>query len=246
MKALLLFLMLFVGAFCAEVQNTSNDDFNDFSTEFNKARVFDPLSGYNRFMTGFNNSLYYAFFRPAFKAYNAVVLEPAKKGISNFFYNLFFPIRFVANVLQFRFLDATDELFSFTINSTFGVGGLFEVANTHFNIPKHDEDVGQAFGRWGIGSGFPIVLPIIGQSNLRDSVGLVAEFFINPINYADKLAGGHVWKNSFIAPGMSAGYMLNEGGKNPDEYKILTKDAIDLYPFLRDAYEQRRNAQIKE
>lgn len=246
MKAFMLSLLLFLSAFCAEVENTSNNDFSDFSTEFNKAEVFDPLSGYNRFMTGFNNSLYYAFFRPVFKGYNAVVPEPAKKGVSNFFYNLFFPIRFVGNILQFRFMDATDELFSFAINTTFGVAGLFEVANTYFDIPRHDEDIAQAFGHWGIGSGFPIVLPIIGQSNLRDSVGLAAEFFINPISYADGWAGGHAWKNSFIAPGMSAGYILNEGGTNPDEYRILTKDAIDLYPFLRDTYEQRRNAQIKE
>lgn len=246
MKALLLSLLLFFCASAAELNSTANDDFTDFNTEFSKAKVFDPLSGYNRFMTGFNNSFYYAFLRPSFKVYQAVVPEPARKGISNFFYNLFFPIRFVANILQFRFLDATDELFSFAINSTFGVGGLFEVSNSYFGIPKHDEDVGQAFGRWGIGSGFHIVLPLLGPSNLRDSVGLAAQFFINPINYADHWAGGHAWKNSYIGPGMSAGYILNEGAKNPDEYQILTKDALDLYPFLRDAYEQRRNAQIKE
>ena len=68
MKSFILSLLLFLSAFCAEIENTSNNDFSDFNTEFNKAKVFDPLSGYNRFMTGFNNSLYYAFLDQFLKA----------------------------------------------------------------------------------------------------------------------------------------------------------------------------------
>ena len=224
----------------------NNSDLSDFESEYQNEEIFDPLSGYNRVMTGFNDIIYRYAFTPVFKVYGDIMPAPAKTGISNFFSNLMFPIRFINNLLQFKFFEAVDEVFSFTLNSTFGLGGFIEVSESYFGIKRHNEDFGQTLGRWGIGSGFPIVLPILGQSNLRDVFGLAGDYFANPLTYADSLAGKDAFENSYIGISAAGLRMLNMGGIQPNRYEMLTKDAIDLYPFMRNSYEQMRNAAIKE
>lgn len=114
---------------------------------------------------------------------------------------------------------------------------MSDAASMHFNIPRHDEDFGQTLGYWGIPAGPHIVWPIIGPSNLRDTLGLVGDYFSNPVNYIEDDA---------TRIGVSVGYRLNDFSIDPLFYRNLKKDAVDLYPFLRDTYEQRRNYLIKE
>lgn len=224
----------------------NDNELASFESEFESKEIFDPLSGYNRVMTGFNDVLYRYAFTPVFKVYGDIMPSPAKTGINNFFNNLMFPIRFVNNLLQFKFFEAVDEVFSFALNSTFGLGGFMEVSQSYFGIKRHNEDFGQTLGRWGIGSGFPVVLPVFGQSNLRDIFGLVGDYFANPLVYVDSLAGKDALKNSYIGISAAGLRMINMGGMQPDKYETLTKDAIDLYPFMRNSYEQMRDAAIKE
>lgn len=224
----------------------NNNDLSEFESEYQSKEIFDPLSGYNRVMTGFNDIIYRYAFTPVFKVYGDIMPAPAKTGINNFFNNLMFPIRFVNNLLQFKFFEAVDEVFSFTLNSTFGLGGFIEVSESYFGIKRHNEDFGQTLGRWGIGSGFPVVLPILGQSNLRDIFGIVGDYFANPLTYVDSLAGKDALENSYIGISGAGLRMLNMGGIQPNRYEMLTKDAIDLYPFMRNSYEQMRDAAIKE
>lgn len=224
----------------------NENDFSEFEKEYANEEIFDPLSSYNRVMTGFNDIIYRYAFTSVFKVYGDVMPSPAKTGISNFFNNLMFPIRFVNNLLQFKFLNATDEVFSFALNSTFGLAGFMEVSESYFGIKRHNEDFGQTLGRWGIGSGFPVVLPVLGQSNLRDMFGLVGDYFANPLTYVDSLAGKDALRNSYIGISGAGLRLINTGGMDPNRYENFTKDAIDLYPFLRNSYEQIRKAQIKE
>jgi phospholipid-binding lipoprotein MlaA len=188
-------------------------------------------------MTSFNDVLYMNVLIPAARGYAVVVPEPARVSVSNFFNNLLFPVRFINALLQGETTKSADELFRFVINSTVGVAGLFDVANAHLGIRSHDEDLGQTLGVYGLGSGFHIVLPVLGPSNVRDVFGRTGDSFVNPVSYVE---------NSRDSIALKAYNQLNALSLRPGEYEAMRNDAIDLYPFLRDLYEKRRNAMIKE
>ncbi|MBR8463281.1 VacJ family lipoprotein [Campylobacter sp. faydin G-24] len=216
-----------------------NVEQNDgFDVEFNSpAKVFDPLGGYNRVMTNINDFFYVNILTPTAKGYAYVVPKPARTAITNIFDNLMFPMRFINNLLQFKFKNVGDETLRFLANTIIGFAGVSDVATKYYGIPKHDEDFGQTLGYWGLGGGFHLVLPILGPSNLRDTIGKVGDYFTNPITYVDPNA---------LSLGINAFHYLNDYSHDPYAYEHLKKDAIDLYPFLRDAYEQRRIYLIKD
>ncbi|MCD8213430.1 MAG: VacJ family lipoprotein [Campylobacter sp.] len=229
-----IFTAIFLSVFLAFANANETDDFD---VEFNdKTNTFDPLSGYNRVMTNVNDFIYSNMLIPAAKGYAYVVPKPARTAFSNFFDNIMFPIRFINNLLQFKFKNAGEETLRFMANTIIGFGGLTDGAK-YYGLKAHDEDFGQTLGYWGLGSGFHIVLPILGPSNLRDGVGLVGDYFANPINYVNP---------NELAFGIGAFQYFNDFSHDPAAYDNLKKDAVDLYPFLRDAYEQRRTHLIKE
>jgi len=222
---------------------------NDFSDEFNdeKLEVFDPLSGYNRVMTSFNDKVYIYVFDPVTRGYTAVMPEVARTGVSNFLDNLLFPIRFVNNLLQFKFENSAEELGRFLINSTFGLLGFMDPASEHLGWEAHDEDFGQTLGFYGVGSGFHIVLPILGPSNLRDSLGLVADGYVSPLNnFGDSDLKYKIPNNGEETIYISTSKNINKNSFHLGRYQDLKKDALDLYPFLRNIYEQKRKNEIKE
>lgn len=231
MRFLLAILFMFT------ISSSQDIDFNEFEREYSNPQISDPLSGYNRFMTGFNDVFYTYLVTPVAKGYDWVTPDPIQGAFSNFFHNLMYPIRLVNNLLQGKLENSWDETRRFLINTTIGFAGLSDAATLHFDIPSHDEDFGQTLGYWGMGSGFHIVWPILGPSNLRDTFGLVGDFFANPINYIDDRS---------TSTGVNVFNKLNEYSLDPDQYEELKKDALDLYPFLRDTYEQRREYLIKE
>jgi phospholipid-binding lipoprotein MlaA len=104
-------------------------------------------------------------------------------------------------------------------------------------LQPYPEDFGQTLGYYGVGSGFHIVLPLLGPSNLRDTIGLVADHFLDPISYVE---------DSEVRLVLRAYKQVNQTSLHIGEYESLKKDAVDLYPFLRDSYEQHRNKQIEE
>lgn len=219
----------------------------DVETEFTekKSDVFDPLSGYNSFMTSFNNSFYDYVLKPTATGYSYVVPEMARNGVSNFFTNLFFPIRFVNNLLQFKFQNALEESERFVLNSTMGILGFKDVAGEELHIKAHDEDLGQTLGHYGVGSGFHIVLPILGPSNARDVVGLVGDTWLNPVAYIES-RNVNMLDNTTQAVIATGFYTVNQASIHGHEYESIRKDAIELYPFLRDLYESRRTKLISE
>jgi phospholipid-binding lipoprotein MlaA len=222
---------------------------NDFSDEFTeqKVEVFDPLSGYNRVMTSFNDKAYVYFLNPVAEGYATVVPEVARIGVSNFFDNILFPIRFVNNLLQFKFKNSVEELGRFLMNSTFGILGLMDPATEQLGWEKHNEDFGQTLGFYGVGSGFHIVLPLLGPSNLRDSVALVADGYVSPINYfGNSDLNYKIPNNDEQTIYIATGKVINRTSLTLGQYESLKKDALDLYPFLRDIYEQKREKEIKE
>ena len=216
------------------------EDVFDLEDEFSaeeKPPPLDPLSGYNRVMTQVNDRIYFWLFKPVSQGYRAVVPEGARLAVSRFFGNLLMPVRFVNNLLQLKPRRAGTELARFTINTTVGVLGFGDPATEKFDLKAYPEDFGQTLGHYGVGSGFHIVLPLLGPSNLRDTVGLVPDYFLDPVNHLDDFETRlaiHAYKQ------------VNHTSLHIGEYESLKKDAVDLYTFIRDGYEQRRVKQIEE
>jgi len=237
----MLFFTFFVSITCFA------QDFDSFENEFNAKQkdVYDPLEGYNRVMTDFNDFVYMNVLEPTARGYANVVPETARTGLSNFFYNLGFPIRFVNNILQFKFGRACEELGRFTINSTFGLLGFLDPATRNLNMDSYKEDFGQTLGFYGVGEGIPIVLPFLGPSNIRDILGTTADGYVSPLTDTSAL-NYKIPNNAAETLGIRIVHVVNETSLNLGVYENLKKDAIDLYPFLRDTYSQKREKEIRE
>ncbi len=223
---------------------------DDFDSEFTasdkkNAQEIDPLSGYNRAMTNFNDYFYLNILEPTAKAYRILVPEPLRKGFANAFDNLMYPIRLVNNLLQLKLKNSFLETQRFLLNSTIGLAGLIDIANDRFRIQQHQEDFGQTLGFYGIGSGFHIVWPLLGPSNVRDTFGMITDGFINPMTYMEN-RGYNLFDNSTESISVKVGEIVDYSSLHIGEYEELKKDAIDLYPFLKNIYEQRRKKEISE
>jgi len=223
-------------------QSLEDDEFADEFEDETK-EVFDPLEEYNRMMTNINDKIYLYTFNPLSEGYAFVVPKPVRVGVSNAFDNLKFPIRFVNNILQFKFDHSIKELGRFMVNSTVGVLGLFDVA-TKAGIKRYDEDFGQTLGYWGVGSGFHIVLPFLGPSNLRDTLGFAVDTAIAPTTNSGLKY--QIPKNNLESLGYASLYYTNKNSLHLGEYENLKKDALDVYTFFRDSYEQKRAKEISE
>ena len=209
----------------------------DQADQSNHAIVADPLEGFNRAVFIFNDKLYMYGLKPIAKGYARVVPSFARKGVKNFFNNLFFPIRFVNNLLQGKGEAAGMEFSAFFINTTLGFGGLNDFAQKYVGIRLQDEDFGQTLGSYGIGNGFYLMLPVLGPSSLRDAVGRAGDWLVNPINYAEP------WELSWGLWGLEK---VNWISFHIGEYEAFKKASIDPYTAMRNAYVQNRNALVKD
>ncbi|NLD39018.1 MAG: VacJ family lipoprotein [Desulfatiglans sp.] len=200
--------------------------------------IADPLEPLNRVFFHFNDKLYFWVLKPAAKGYSAVVPEPARRGVKNFFNNISFPVRFVSCVLQGKFEGAGYEFGRFMINSTLGVAGFMDRATTQFEMPEYDEDLGQTLGSYGIGHGFFLNLPVLGPSSLTDTIGSAGDAFLEPMNYLDLKTKYDLSIKAFET--------VNKTSFRIGDYEDLKKSALDPYVAYRDAYYQYRQSQIKK
>ena len=239
-------------------EDLEDEEFDDgFEDEFESAEkeIFDPLSGYNTVMTQFNDGFYVYVLDPVARGYEWVMPDLAQSGVKNFFHNLLFPIRFVNNALQLKPINAGEELFRFIINSTVGIFGLWDPAKEWFDLEAHEEDFGQTLGYYGVGGGFHIVLPFLGPSNLRDMFSLYPDMQMDPVYYVEnrpynlpKKEGEYLGmsRQTIQQSNLLILKTVNQESLRIGQYENLKKDAIELYPFLRDVYEQNRAKLIEE
>jgi phospholipid-binding lipoprotein MlaA len=227
-----------------ELEQETDDNGEDVIGEEGKGgeeeevvQIADPLYPWNIAMYHFNDKLYFWVLKPVAKGYSSVFPEDIRIAAGNFFYNLLTPVRFVSDVLQFKMKNAGNELVRLVYNSTAGVFGLVDAAKTDFNISRHDEDLGQTFGTYGIGHGFYIVWPFIGPSSLRDTVGLVGDAFLTPVYYVTP------WEASM---GIEAYDRVNDTSLHIGDYEDLKEAAVDPYVAIRDAYTQHRKKKVEE
>ena len=239
-------------------EDLEDEEFDDgFEDEFGNAEeeIFDPLSGYNSVMTEFNDGFYVFVLDPVARGYRWIMPDPARRGVKNFFHNLLFPIRFVNNALQLKPINAGEEMFRFIINSTGGIFGIWDPAKEWFGLEAHEEDFGQTLGYYGVGGGFHIVLPFLGPSNLRDMFSLYPDMQMDPVYYAEnrpynfpKKEGEDLGlsRQTIQQTNLLMLKTVNRESLRIGQYENLKKDAIELYPFLRDVYEQNRAKLIEE
>ena len=239
-------------------EDLEDEEFDDgFEDEFESAEkeIFDPLSGYSTVMTEFNDGFYVYVLDPVARGYEWVMPDLAQRGVKNFFHNLLFPIRFVNNALQLKPINAGEELFRFIINSTVGIFGLWDPAKEWFDLEAHEEDFGQPLGYYGVGGGFHIVLPFLGPSNLRDMFSLYPDMQMDPVYYVEnrpynlpKKEGEYLGmsRQAVQQSNLLILKTVNQESLRIGQYENLKKDAIELYPFLRDVYEQNRAKLIEE
>lgn len=228
-------------------KSTSDEFETEFQAKETTGNRLDPLSGYNRVMTSFNDGVITYALNPVSKAYATVVPKPVRTGLLNFVKNINFPIRFANNLLQGKITNSIEELERFLVNSTVGVGGLMDVATNHLNLPAHKEDFGQTLGFYGVGPGFHIVLPFFGPSNVRDSLSLIsANAYLSPLIYFKGLDNFRVPHTIGVSALITTGHFINKNSLELGKYESLKKDAVDLYPFLRDIYEEKRVSEIAE
>lgn len=195
----------------------------------------DPFEGYNRAMFGFNDGLDKVVFKPVATGYKTVMPEIARTGVTNFFSNLSDIWIGVNNVLQGKVEAGAGDFVRFLVNSTVGVVGLFDVASKT-GLEKHNEDFGQTLGRWGVGSGPYVVLPILGPSDVRDGLStLLVDWRGYPIWYINDVAV----RNSLIV------FRFIDARANLLDISQLAEEAaLDHYAYVRDAYLQRRRSLI--
>ena len=210
---------------------TKKDDVPDETVE-----EWDPWESFNEKTFWFNRQVDRFVLKPVAKVYNAALPDLIRGGIANMFDNLDVTRRLVNNILQFQLAGAGRELARFAVNSTVGIGGFFDVAGTGLGIAPSNRDTGQTLGVYGVGHGPYLVLPLLPPLTVRDFFGFVADQAMYPLNY-------------FIPTGAIIGTSVTEEisdrAANIDRYEGVEETVVDLYGAVRNAYFQRRAADLK-
>ena len=206
--------------------------------------VKDCFETVNRGIFAFNQGLDKIFFKPIAKGYRYLP-KPIRSGTGNALSNLSNVVTIPNNILQGQIKDAGINTLRFTLNSTLGIAGIFDVAS-YYGLNKLDkEDYGQTLGTWGIKEGCYFVLPVLGPTTVRDSLGSMINF-----------SGGDAWYNVTISNDTryfeNSDYYysrLTSGidfrAKNIEAFNSLEKNSLDLYASVRSLYLQDRNRKIK-
>jgi phospholipid-binding lipoprotein MlaA len=189
----------------------------------------DPWERVNRATYAFNDSVDRAIAKPAARAYRKVVPRVARKGVSNFFANLEQPTVMLNDLLQGKWRPAGNDAARFLLNTTLGLGGLFDPASPA-GLDRNDEDFGQTLGKWGARSGPYLMLPFLGPATVRDGFGGVVDQFTEPDTYVkdDKV----LWSVKVFG-------LLEQRERLLDLEPALER-TFDRYAFIRNAYLQRR------
>lgn len=210
------------------IRETSWNERLDSRDEFAR-KTSDPFEPINRGCFAFNEQLIRFVLRPLAKVTTTVVPRPVLKSLGNAFENLQTPVRVAGSLLQADFGRATKETEKLLLNSTVGIGGLFRPSDRFFslnNVP--DEDIGQAFGKWGIPSGPYLFLPVLGPTSARDLVGRTADAFANPLYWW--LADRDIW----VA--YRASEAVVENPRRLRTYGMAVQGALDRYIVVREGY----------
>jgi phospholipid-binding lipoprotein MlaA len=197
----------------------------------------DPWEGFNRRVYTVNDAVDRAVLKPFAQAYQFVTPTPVRSCVSNMFSNLGDVWSAANSFLQGRGLDGINNMGRFMFNTTMGVGGCFDVA-TNTGATKNPNDFGITLGVWGASNGPYVVLPILGPSTVRDGVGFGVGVFGNPTSLTR--INDVPWRNSLLGL-----WAVNTRSNLLETTNTIDRVALDPYSFVRDAYLQRRAAQVR-
>jgi phospholipid-binding lipoprotein MlaA len=193
-------------------------------------KIKDPLQPMNRAFYHFNDKLYFWALKPAAKGYSKVVPRPARTCVSRFFANVKYPVYFVNNLLQAKFKAAGVETGRFVVNSTVGIGGLFDPAK-HWKIKSHPADFDQTLDFYGAGPGIYFDWPVFGPSSARGTAGLAADGMLSPWVYIGGVG---------VTLGVPAYREVNSASLRLGEYESFKRATLDPYVAMRSAYYESR------
>ena len=197
--------------------------------------ISDPWEGFNRKTHAINSVLDKYIVRPVGVAYDAVTPDPVQHSVTRFFGNLRGPSTVVNQLLQGKPFKAGQSVSRFVVNTTVGIGGLFDPASS-LGLSREDADLGQTFASWGWRDSRYIVLPLLGPTTLRDATSMFGEQKLSPTSYVSDTA---------LKTGLQFIQITNNRARllARDE---LRKQSLDDYIFVRDAWTKRRNHQLSK
>lgn len=232
---------------CASTKTTASANVN------NQNSVHDPLESMNRAVFNFNEMVYDKVFDPVARGYKRVTPDPVELVVGNFFSNLNEVVVITNSVLQLNYESALASSARLLVNTTFGIFGMIDIASdisavSDINLNKRNEDFGQTLGRYGVGSGPYIVLPLLGPSSVRDTVGIAVDsFFMDPVTQGVTgvfMNGVPYLNTTALRLPVAAARTVNARAQFLEQDKTLEEAALDKYEFVRDAYLQRRTSLV--
>ncbi len=232
------------GQVSAPAQSGANDEEKPFRDPFgsggeqtkSRPKIKDPLQPMNRAFFHFNDKLYFWVVKPGGKGYSKVVPRPARTCVSRFFANVKYPVHLVNNLLQGDFKGAGVETGRFVVNTTVGVGGLFDPAK-RWKIEPHPANFDQTLGFYGLGPGIYFNWPVFGPSSARGTAGLVGDGMLSPWTYIGGAA---------VTYGVPAYRELNGASLTLGDYEAFKKASLDPYVAMRSAYYESRAEAVEK
>jgi phospholipid-binding lipoprotein MlaA len=190
----------------------------------------DPIEPFNRGVFSFNEALDRTVLVPVSTVYRDITPTPVRTGIDNFFHNFQDAWSAINLLLQGRPADAGSDFMRFGINTVFGLAGFIDWAEP-LGLERHDEDLGQTLGKWGVGPGPYLVLPLLGPSTLRD---------VTDVPFALQISPDQLVHDTLVLNGMAVVRVVNARANLLGATQVIDEIALDKYQFIRDAYLQRR------
>lgn len=207
---------------CATTRTNNNDNADN-----------DPIEGVNRVVYDINEGIDKYIFVPVAETYAEYIPQRVRNAVTNFFNNLLYLDTILNDFLQGKLKAGLEDSGRFIVNSTAGIGGLFDPA-TALGIPKREEDLGQTLGVWGAGEGAYVVLPFLGPNSVRDAPGVGVSTLLNPLFYI----------SSIVTIPVGALGAVNERANFLEATRLRDEAALDSYVFTREAYRQKRLSEI--
>ena len=201
----------------------------------------DPLAGFNEPMFTFNLKLDDWVLRPVAKGYSFIAPQPVREGVGRFFDNVRVIPRFANNLFQLKLVEASTEVARFGINSTIELAGFFDPAQELFGLERKPNDFGLTIRYYNIPTGPYVMLPFFGPSTIGDTVGLVADGAMNPMDYLLP-----TWITLVVSTGQRAAEAVNYRSLHMNQFEEADRYAIDLYGAVQDAYLQTREHEVKK
>jgi phospholipid-binding lipoprotein MlaA len=199
--------------------------------------INDPFEPFNRIMFNTTLAVDRAVLRPTALVYRAIFPRPIRDGVRNFLNNLDSPIIFTNDLLQGELARAKVTLVRAAVNTTIGIGGVFDVAD-RWGFPRHREDFGQTLATLGVGEGPYLFLPLFGPANPRDLLGYGTDMFFQPLTYVQ-------WGDESYVPYVRYGVdLIDIRARNIETLDEIEQTSLDYYASVRSLYRQSRNNEI--